>query len=793
MKKCRHLFAAFAAIGIYFAILYKQGVYPFGDNTLLVWDMDYQFSSFYTWFSQVLKGNTSFLFSLEGGLGESMLGLFSYYLSSPLNLLLVFFDVTTMPFAVFLLLTIKVGMSAAFMSIYLNYKNDNLFSVIFSCFYALSSYVLCFQYNMMWMDCYALLPLIVMGIELLVDKKSIRLYLFSLAICIFSNYYIAFMICIFSVLYYFVYYYTREKSDKKEVIGERLLSHGKFFVISVWAASFSGIILIPSIYILRISSSSRVIGFKDILDFSLLFNPISMLKYVYAGAFDSEQGIFGKYPMIYAGAVCVLLGILFFLSHNIANELKVRYLVLFALVLFGMIFSGPNTVWHGMANPSGCHERFAFLWIFLIITIAYDALLNIKKVQWSKILLAVGLEIFSLIIVTVIGSFRLSYILNVFFSLMILIIFILYDSNSHRIIRGILFLSAIGSCSAELFYNGVKLHQVQFDELYLSKNNYDSYLMVADRLKLDFDNEDRDLYRTVALDSLGKSLNKGFKYSFNSLNMYDSTEDIRAWNIYKMLGLGTIKMESMNEYDQFANSVASDVLSVKYVIAPEGGFAGLEEVETIDETSLYRNEDALPLIFPINELAFEVLVENIFQRLNQVINSIGNSSNVEAYSVEGIDSGSLDDIPDWQKQKDNRVYYLKDGLYSDGLYLAKENSNVISEKMQEISSIVESIDVNNNSIKARVNTIDTGYMCASILNDEGWKVFVDGKEVDKKTAFGGMIAFPITSGYHEIVLEFIPRGLRLGSVISGIAILILLFTYIKRKRDISIALTERFL
>lgn len=783
MKKCRHLFAAFAAIGIYFAILYKQGVYPFGDNTLLVWDMDYQFSSFYTWFSQVLKGNTSFLFSLEGGLGESMLGLFSYYLSSPLNLLLVFFDVTTMPLAVFLLLTIKVGMSAAFMSIYLNYKNDNLFSVIFSCFYALSSYVLCFQYNMMWMDCYALLPLVVMGIELLVDKKSIGLYLISLAICIFSNYYIAFMICIFSVLYYFVYYYTREKTDKNEAIGERLLSHGRFFVISAWAASFSGIILIPSIYILRISSSGRVIGIKDILDFSLLFNPINLLKYMYAGAFDAEQGILGKYPMIYAGAVCVLLGILFFLSQNIANKLKVRYLVLFALVLFGMIFSGPNTVWHGMAKPSGCNERFAFLWIFLIITIAYDALLNIKKVQWSKILLAAGLEIFSLIIVTVIGNFRLSYILNVFFSLMILTIFILYDSNSHRIIRGGLFLSAIGICSAELFYNGVKLHQVQFDELYLSKNNYDSYLMVADRLKSDFDNGDGNLYRTIALDSLGKSLNKGFKYSFNSLNMYDSTEDIRAWNVYKVLGLGTIKMESMNEYDQFANSVASNILSVKYVIAPEGGFAGLEEVETIDETSLYRNEDALPLIFQINDLAFELSEENTFQRLNLVINAIGNPSNVEAYSVKGTESGLLDDIPDWQKQKDNRVYYLKDGSYSDGVYLAQENSNVISEKMQEISSIVESINVNNNSIKARVNSIDTGYMCASILNDEGWKVFVDGKEVDKKTVFGGMIAFPITSGYHEIVLKFIPRGLILGSIISGIAIFIFLFTYIKRKKE----------
>ena len=771
MKKCRHLFAAFAAIGIYFAILYKQGVYPFGDNTLLVWDMDYQFSSFYTWFSQVLKGNTSFLFSLEGGLGESMLGLFSYYLSSPLNLLLVFFDVTTMPFAVFLLLTIKVGMSAAFMSVYLNYKNDNFFSVIFSCFYALSSYVLCFQYNMMWMDCYSLLPLIVMGIELLVDKKSIRLYLFSLAICIFSNYYIAFMICIFSVLYYFVYYYTREKSDKNEAIGERLLSHGRFFVISAWAASFSGIILVPSIYILKISSSSRVIGIKDILDFSLLFNPISMLKYVYAGAFDSEQGILGKYPMIYAGAVCVLLGILFFLSQNIANKLKVRYLVLFALVLFGMIFSGPNTVWHGMAKPSGCNERFAFLWIFLAISVAYEALFCLKNMFNIRLFLSIAIEIIILTILSVKNGFRLSYIVNMLLSIAIVIMFIAVGRLKQKVGKYSVYAFAIILCFLELVYNGVKLHQVQFDDLYLSKAEYDFYVEMSTGLTAKFDSSDGDAYRAVSMDSLGKSLNKGFKYSFNSLNMYDSTEDTRTWNVYEVLGLGTINRESTDEYDKYSNRIASDILGVKYAIAPAGGFAGLEVIGTAEGISLYKNSDALSLLFPINDLAFNVMEEeNVFKRLNAILNSVGEKSNVEAYSICGTDEGILDAIPDWQKRKPNRVYLLDEGICSDGENTAIENSNIISEKMQQMHGVVKSVNAEKNSIIACVDATSTGYMCASILNDGGWNVYVDGKKIKTGTVFGGLIAFPITAGYHEVKLLFWPRGLLAGTGISVLAV-----------------------
>ena len=773
-KKSIHLLAALAAIGIYFVILFRQGIYPFGDNTLLVWDMDFQFSSFYTWFSEVLRGNTSFLYSLEGGLGESMTGLFAYYLSSPLNLLLVFFDVNTIPFAVFMLMTLKVGLSAAFMSVYLNHKNYNSFSIIFSCFYALSSYVLCFQYNLMWMDCYALLPLIILGIEKLVEEGKASLYMVSLAFAIFSNYYIAFMICVFAAIYYLAHYCTEGRSyGTDNVTGVK--AHAKFLASSILGAAVSSVILLPSIYILRISSSSRVIGIKDIFDFNLLFNPFTFFKYAYSGAFDSGQGIKGQYPIIYCGAVCVLLGIMFFVSDKIAKRQKLKYGILLLVLFCGMIFSGPNIAWHGMAKPSGCAERFSFLWVFLAVSMAYKVVPVIKETSDLSRIIALILEIISLVIIALISGFRLSYVLNLIFSVAIVVLAIRYQRLGKDRVKALLVIMALIICLAELVYNSSKLYNEQFEELYLSKNEYERDVSLAKEFKSQFDLEDGDAYRTVALESMGGSFNKGFKYSFNSLNMYDSTEDTRAWKVYEALGLGTIEWESASEYDQFANRIASDVLGVKYVIAKEGGFAGLQETSTIDETSLYRNDDALALIFPVNEKVFDVdKEENIYARLNLILNAIGDETLLEAYTITGEDKNSLSELKDWQKDKENRIYKLSDGTCSDGTVVATENEEVISNKLSGIKNSIKKIENKRSGIYAVVNADNTGYMCASILYDDGWSVYVDGQKVQTKSAIGGMTVFPIEQGEHEVVFKFRPKGLLWGSIISVVSLLIML-------------------
>ena len=298
--------------------------------------------------------------------------------------------------------------------------------------------------------------------------------------------------------------------------------------------------------------------------------------------------------------------------------------------------------------------------------------------------------------------------------------------------------------------------------------------------------DNQDIYRVISKDSLGKSFNKGFEYSFNSLSIYASTEDTRTWEIYETLGLGVIDFESTDEFDQYANRVASDILGVKYVIAPEGGFAGFDECMTIDGISLYKNEDALPILFPVNNNVFDVDKEtDLYKRLNLIMNSIGDVSDLEAYTILGIDDGLLKDIPDWKKSKEKRLYLLEDGKCSDQFFAAIQNNEIISNKMQSAKNVTRSLKVKKHSIFAEVNMENEGYLCASLLNDDGWRVYVDGQEVEKTSVLGGMIAFFVERGTHRIEMRFIPQGLREGIGLSLFSLgMLIVFCIIERCRKL---------
>ena len=57
--------------------------------------------------------------------------------------------------------------------------------------------------NIMWMDGMMLLPLVALGIEEIILKGKYKLYMIVLFMVVVSNYYIGYMICIFSVVYFF--------------------------------------------------------------------------------------------------------------------------------------------------------------------------------------------------------------------------------------------------------------------------------------------------------------------------------------------------------------------------------------------------------------------------------------------------------------------------------------------------------------------------------------------------------------------------------------------------------------
>ena len=78
----------FTILIILFAI---KGLAPFGDRSLVVMDGDIQYLDFFSYYKDVLIGNNSIGYSFGKTLGGSNIAVFSYYLSSPFNLLLIFF------------------------------------------------------------------------------------------------------------------------------------------------------------------------------------------------------------------------------------------------------------------------------------------------------------------------------------------------------------------------------------------------------------------------------------------------------------------------------------------------------------------------------------------------------------------------------------------------------------------------------------------------------------------------------------------------------------------------------
>ena len=92
----------------------RLGLAPWGDNTILMSDMSSQYVEFFC----ALKHGDVF-FSWSKALGTSYIGVFSYYVSSPLSLLTLLVPNEYMPMGLMFLTVLKVGLAGLTCCIFL--------------------------------------------------------------------------------------------------------------------------------------------------------------------------------------------------------------------------------------------------------------------------------------------------------------------------------------------------------------------------------------------------------------------------------------------------------------------------------------------------------------------------------------------------------------------------------------------------------------------------------------------------------------------------------------------------
>ena len=155
-------------------------VFPFGENSLLVLDLNGQYVYYFERMRDAILGGDGLLYSWTRALGGEMLGLYAYYLASPFSFLTLLFPDTMITEAILAMTLLKIGSCGLTMAIYLNYqkRSSRISTLIF--------FLLCtLPWPMWWRrpitSCgwmvLIALPLIIWGIERLVDKRKFALFI----------------------------------------------------------------------------------------------------------------------------------------------------------------------------------------------------------------------------------------------------------------------------------------------------------------------------------------------------------------------------------------------------------------------------------------------------------------------------------------------------------------------------------------------------------------------------------------------------------------------------------------
>ena len=175
----------FTFVGFLMVMLVK-GLCPFGDSAMLYSDAYHQYYPFFLAFRRAIHSGESLLYSWDVGLGMDYLGLIAYYLASPLNLLSVILPESWMLPYFSLLVPLKLGLASMFFALFLKkvFDTEDIGLALFGSFYGLCAWALAYLWNIMWLDTFALLPLVVMGMVSLLKQRKFVLYTLTLFLSI---------------------------------------------------------------------------------------------------------------------------------------------------------------------------------------------------------------------------------------------------------------------------------------------------------------------------------------------------------------------------------------------------------------------------------------------------------------------------------------------------------------------------------------------------------------------------------------------------------------------------------
>ena len=831
-------------------VYYARDIYPFGDNTYLRSDCYHQYAPFMKEFYNKLVNGRNMTYTWNIGLGTNFSALYSYYLASPVNWLIGLVSPNHIPEVMNIFIIIKAGLASLTFAYYLSnhFKTKKMSIAAISVFYALSSYFCAFSWNLMWLDCILLLPLIILGLERLVKENKCYLYCISLGVAILSNYYIAIMICIFCVIYYAALIYM---DDAKKTVQYLLTRTKNFAIYSLLAGGFAAISVLPAFSALSNTASGEFDFPKQVVTyFSMLFMASRSLINVEPAVFSAHD------PNLYCTVAVFILVPLFAVNPKIKFKDKIAKISILAILLISFNTNIPNYIWHGFHYPNSLPARESFLYIFLILVVSYEALINIKEVTRNNLMLCFAGAVGLILIIEEMFVDGEDYPSTIIYTSLMFIVFYmitiaLLRNNNYKQSFVVYLLLIVSTAECYVNLDATALSTCT-RSAYLNDNEAIEKLVASVNLA-----ENGAFFRTEKEDRRTK--NDAAWNDYHGASTFSSTAYAGVSKFYGSLGLE----ESTNAYAYYGHTpLTSALLSIKYVLSnselKENEYITLFDSETYDVTNyiddkvsgtrtyyMYKNNYVLPLglVMPSNVKSdYSLKDPNPFSSQNTLCTAI-TGDETPMYTRLGVDTFGEDNIINIEEDMHLFIYVTtsldsikvtirnEDGtnrssksyfsmthshILDLGTFKAGESVSVASsdDEVKSIQLYAYSYDdkVFNNvfnklntspmeitkytdtTVDAKIDVKEDGMLYTSIPYDKGWKVTIDGKQVDTYGFADAMLAFDISSGEHTIKLEYSPVGFIKGLLLSVFCtvtfILIVITNYYKEKRRNKLMISE---
>ncbi len=660
--------ACLCTIGVMMLVYYCYDLFPFGETTILRMDLYHQYGPLFAEFYDRVTNLKSFLYSWQTGLGAPFLGNYFNYLSSPTSIIMLLLGHKNMPEAIAGMILTKAALSAGSFTYYLKRSQGrhDYTSAAFGILYAMCGYFIAYYWNVMWIDAMVYFPMVILGIEMIIKHRKPKIYIAALALTLLSSYYMGYMTCIFSVIYFIIYYFSnhdfsaidctipytltenggKKYTFKNRIRGSLFLKSGFTFAFSsIAAAGLVAFALIPTFVILQNCSAtsgtfpSEYRSYYSIFDF--LANHLASVDPTIRSSGEDVL------PNVYCGIATLMLVPLYLFTKSIPLREKIAHVGLLGLLYFSFNVNYLNYIWHGFHFPNDLPYRFSFMYSFILLILAYKAFTRLNEFTGKEILGAGVALIGSIILIQEIGSKNveeITVLISIVFVVTYCLVFALMRDKKYQqsAVAVLLLCCVIGEVAC------ANTDRYSMDQ---PKTNfvgdYDSFRELKEQLD---EHDGGDMYRMDL--TYNRARMDPAWYGYNGISTFSSMAYERLSNVQSDLG---IYGNYINSYTYHLQTPVYNMMhSLKYVVdnstdvAVENDY--FNELMTVDKFTAHENKYYLPIGFGINSEISEwytdmtnpfTVQSDWFEYSTGVSDVFGmmNIDEIQYYNVDEITSG----------------------------------------------------------------------------------------------------------------------------------------------------------